>query len=72
MKYKTDTLGSGNWKCSELRALPSEVIQKLCRVMFNSLEAAAISHQNLLTLNASLGKPNKDTRTVVKNPCFID
>ena len=68
MKHNKNTLGSNNWNCSELRALPSEVIQKLCRVMFNSLEAVAIPHQNLLNLNASLGKPNKDTRTVVKTP----
>ena len=66
--YKKETLGSDTWKPSELRKLPPIAKTKIASSVEVSINTLAIAHQNLISLNALLGKPNKSCRTVCKTP----
>lgn len=61
--YRKDTIGSDIWKPSELRALPMMLKQHMANAISSSLNAIAIPHQNLVSLNPLLGKPNKTCRS---------
>ena len=65
---KKDSKGSDCWTCTELKALPKLVLKDLANVFSSCFNSAANPHQNLLSLNPCLGKPNGGVRTISKTP----
>ena len=66
-RYKKNSLGGDLWSATELRGLP-----KLCRQeKAKSIQQAFINlswpHQQLVSLNMCLGKPNGGYRTICKS-----
>ena len=61
-------MGSDCWGRSELAGLPRCANVNIVKALNESLEQIAIPHQLLLNLNACLGKPSGDTRTITKTP----
>jgi hypothetical protein len=66
--YKKDTLGSDLWSSTELKGLPHECKAAISETVHVSLQEVTICHQWLISLNALLGKPSKECRTVTKTP----
>lgn len=64
--YLTNSLGRDNWSRDEIAGLPVEEQHKLSDSTSKSIKSVAASHQNLLNLNASLGEPSGDTRTITR------
>ena len=66
--YKKNSLGGDLWSATELRGLP-----KFCRQdIADNIQQAFINlswpHQQLVSLNMCLGKPNGGYRTICKSP----
>ena len=66
--YRKNTLGSDLWGLTELKKLPSVLSKKFSKILNKSVIDIASPHQLLLNLNACLGKPNGDSRTITKTP----
>jgi len=66
--YRKETLGCDVWKPSELRCLPYVAKSDISESMQSSMRNVASPHQNLISLNPLLGKPNKTCRTICKTP----
>lgn len=66
--YRKDTLGCDNFKASELRVFPECALQGVASSLEQAINTIAMPHQFLLSLNALLGKPSGDSRTVCKTP----
>ena len=66
--YMKDTLGGDFWKPSELRFLPSPAKINISNACEFAINAVAMPHQLLISLNALLGKPGNGCRTVCKTP----
>jgi hypothetical protein len=66
--YGKDTLGIDRWPASGLMALPKQAKQAIAKSVETSINTIAIPHQNLVSLNALLCKPNGDCRTITKTP----
>lgn len=64
--YKKETIGCDVWKPSDLRRLPQQAKSDLSHHICNYLNDVVVPHQNLVSLNALLGKPNGTCRTVCK------
>jgi len=67
-KYRKDTMGCDLWTATALRALPLCARSAIANAIASSITKIAIPHQFLLSLNALLGKPSGDSRTVCKTP----
>jgi len=66
--YRKDTLGIDVWSATELRGLPLPARSGLAESIDCTLSVLALPHQSLISLNALLGKPNLDDRTICKTP----
>ena len=66
-KYKKDTKGADAWTNTELKALPEVATYELASALDLSIHNLAQPIQNMLSLNACLGKPSGH-RTVCKTP----
>jgi hypothetical protein len=66
--YKKDTLGGDFWKPSELRFLPPPAKRSISNACEFAINAVAMPHQIIISLNALLGKPGNGCRTVCKTP----
>ena len=66
--YRKETKGSDIWAPSELRSLPEVAKAALASSIQSSLRAIASPHQQLISLNPLLGKPNNSCRTICKTP----
>ena len=66
--YKKNSKGTDCWTADELKAMPQLVIDDLANVFSSCFNSAANPHQNLLCLNACLGKPSGGVRTISKTP----
>jgi len=63
-----DTLGIDVWTSTALKKLPPEGKELMSDAMQKPLKKIAQPIQNLINLNAMLGKPSGGTRTVCKTP----
>ena len=61
-------MGSDSWSRDEIDGIPDEEKGALAEVLDESVKTVAVPHQNLINLNACLGKPGGDTRTITKTP----
>ena len=66
--YGKDTQGVDMWKISDLKQLPDLLISNITDCCVKAVKHVALPHQTLISLNACLGKPSGDTRTVTKTP----
>ena len=66
--YRKEPKGSDVWTPSELRSLPETAKAALASSIQSSLRAVASPHQQLISLNPLLGKPNNSCRTICKTP----
>ena len=66
--YRKDTLGSDSWGSKELKQIPGCAKDAVATAIDNSLKTLAWPHQQLLSLNACLGKISGDCRTISKTP----
>lgn len=66
--YKKDTRGIDAWTSTAPKALPKEGKELMSNAMEKTLKKRAQPIQNLINLNAILGKPSGGTRTVCKTP----
>lgn len=66
--YKKNTRGIDTWTSTELSSLPKEGKVLMADGMEKPLKKMAQPIQNLINLNAMLGKPSEATRTVCKTP----
>ena len=65
--YKKNTRGSDNWGPKEIASLPEIACKPISNAENVALSNFVVPHQQLLNLNAVLGKP-KGVRTVSKTP----
>lgn len=66
--YPNDTKGSDKWTGIEVRSLPIESKIRISRAINSSHIKAVQPLQNLINLNAMLGKPGGGARTICKTP----
>ena len=66
--YGKDTLGSDNWKATDVDSLPDRCLGGIACSMNQSVQSVAMPHQLLLPLNSCLGKPQGGCRTICKTP----
>ena len=66
--YRKDGLGADLWSATELKAIPNVCKAEVADAMQFSVRCIAWPHQNLLSLNPCLGKPDGGIRTICKTP----
>ena len=66
--YHKDTMGCDAWTVKLLKSLPDISKSSISDALNLSWQLIAQPHQNLVSLNACLGKPNGGIRTVSKTP----
>ena len=66
--YSKDTKGCDTWTAKILKSLPDAPLSEISDALSLSKKMVAQPHQNLMSLNACLGKPNNSIRTVSKTP----
>ena len=66
--YAKNTKGIDNWTADEVRDLPPESKEDMAESVHLMCKKAVQAIQNLINLNAMLGKPGGGSRTVCKTP----
>ena len=67
-RYKKNSLGGDVWSATELRALPKVCRQEIADNIQQAFIHLSWPHQQLVSLNMCLGKPNGGYRTICKSP----